>query len=225
MAKALHSFINFIKRDKRWLLHTVLFLITAYVVMSMLVVMMSTTSLDTGVTLRLQKFHTPALDTFMNIISWFASIPGGLITMGGAAVAFLLAGKRREALFVIAPILAVPIVSIVKRLFNRARPTADLVRVVGDFHNESFPSGHVVFYTVLFGFLAYLMYRHQDLPKVVRVPVSLVSIFLILSVPFSRMYLGAHWFTDVVAGFCLGCLLLIGLAAWYDAGKKKRVVV
>lgn len=223
MAKTLRQFIDFIKRDERWLLHIVLLLITAYVVLSVLVVMMSTSSFDTGITLRLQKNHTPALDAFMNVISWFASIPGGLTTMGAAAVAFFLAGKRREALFVFAPILAVPIVSLVKRLFNRARPTAELVRVVRDFHNESFPSGHVVFYTVLFGFLTYLMYRHKDLPNAVRVAVSALSIFLILSVPFSRMYLGAHWFTDVVAGFCLGCLLLIGLALWYDGGKKKRI--
>ncbi|WP_273445184.1 phosphatase PAP2 family protein [Neolewinella agarilytica] len=216
------SFIDFIKRDERWLLHTVLFLVLCYVVLSVLVVMMSTTSLDTGITLELQEDHSPGLDRLMNIISWFASIPGALFTMGLAALGFLWLKKKTEAVFILAPVLVVPIVSVIKRIVDRARPTADLVRVVRDFNHESFPSGHVVFYTVLFGTLTYLMYRHKDIPNVVRGLVSLLSITLILSVPFSRMYLGAHWFTDVMAGFFLGCILLIGLILWYDRIKAKR---
>jgi len=158
------------------------------------------------------------MDAFMNFISWFATIPGGLITVSVSSLMFFLVKKRREAAFLWAPLLVVPIVSIVKRLFNRARPGADLVRVIREFHNESFPSGHVVFYTVFFGFLAFLIYKHRDLPNAVRRLVGWSSVFLIIAVPFSRMYLGAHWFTDVSAGALLGILLLIGLVVWYRKG-------
>lgn len=203
-------------RRQKILLYTVSSLIFGYVVLSVLVVTVSSSSLDEGVTLRLQRYSTPGLDRFMEFVSWFASIPGGLTSIGSMAVLFGLYRRWRTVGFLFAPLLVVPIVSVVKSIFNRARPTADVVRVVRDFNHASFPSGHVVFYTVLFGFVIYLMARSKFLPRAVRVGVGAFCAFLILTVPFSRMYLGAHWFTDVVAGFCLGCLLLVALVSVYN---------
>ncbi len=113
--------------------------------------------------------------------------------------------------------------TIIKWLVNRPRPTEDLVRVVGKNAQQSFPSGHVLFYVMFFGFLVLLMLRLQSINKTIRVLVSVVCLFLIFTIPFSRIYLGAHWFTDVLGGFLLGIICLYGFGYIYleqHASKK-----
>ena len=60
-----------------------------------------------------------------------------------------------------------------------------------------------------------LMYQLEDIPKYVRATVIGISLFLIFTVPFSRIYLGAHWFTDVMGGFLLGLICLYVLSWLY----------
>jgi len=212
--------LDFLSRDSRRLLYLILLLVIGYALISVFVFLLPTETVDVWFTHRVQRYQSPWLDAFMTGVSWFATVIGGLITVGVTSVTFLLLGRRRVALFAIATLLVVPIVSVVKRLFGRARPTEDLVRVIRVFHNQSFPSGHVVFYTVFFGFLAFVMYRSKQYPLWVRRLIGWSCIALILLVPLSRMYLGAHWFTDVSAGFLLGLVLLIGLVKWYGRGSK-----
>ena len=218
----LTKIVDYLSRDDRRLLYLVLALVIGYAAISAFVFLLPTEMVDVWFTEGVQRYQAPWLDAFMNGVSWFATVPGGLITIGIAAVAFMLHRRWLEAAFVVAPLLAVPVVAIVKRLFGRARPTADVVRVIREFHNESFPSGHVVFYVVLFGFIAFLMYRSTQYKVWVRRLIGWSCVALILLVPLSRMYLGAHWFTDVSAGFLLGILLLIGLVKWYSWAKRKR---
>ena len=217
-----------IRRDDRLALKIVISLLVIYVVLSIIVILAGTqnsTDLDRDVTLWLQRGHTPAMDAFMEFISWWASVVGVLPVIGALGLLFALRRRYLEVGFLFAPLLCIPIVSIIKRLVNRARPTADAVRVIRDFNHESFPSGHVVFYVVFFGFILYLMYRHWTLPNIIRWPVGALCVLLIVTVPFSRMYLGAHWFTDVSAGFALGSVLLIGLVAWYNRSSRARARV
>ncbi|TXF91146.1 phosphatase PAP2 family protein [Neolewinella aurantiaca] len=222
MVKLFSRFLTYLRRDERLLLNVVIALIVGYAAISAFVFLLPTETVDIWFTQGVQRYQAPWLDAFMNGVSWFATIPGGLITIGTVSIVFMWQRRWLEACFVALSLLAVPIVAIVKRLFGRARPTEDLVRVIKEFHNQSFPSGHVVFYTVLFGFIAFLMYRSTHYKLWVRRLVGWFCIALILLVPVSRMYLGAHWFTDVSAGFILGLLLLIGLVEWYSHAKRRR---
>ena len=210
-----------LRRDRRILIKLVLALLVIYAGIAAFVFLLPTETFDVWFSRGVQRYQSPWLDQFMLFISWFATTWGGGITVAVAALAWLLAGRRLEAGFMLLPLLVVPIVSVIKQTFGRMRPTADMVRVIRQFNHESFPSGHVVFYTVFFGFLAYVLYRSRELNGLVRRVGIGLCVGLIALVPFSRMYLGAHWFTDVLAGFILGLILLIGLAEWYSGIKRR----
>ena len=105
---------------------------------------------------------------------------------------------------------------VLKLLLGRPRPTADHVDLLETYHNNSFPSGHTLSYIVFFGFLILLMRRLPQIPSYLRKSITAVSYFMFIFGPISRIYLGAHWFTDILGGFLLGILCLQLLRKYYD---------
>ncbi len=202
---------HFLNRDKRLALHVIIGLVVGFIVLTVFVQLLGVTYVDVHFSEELQEHTNPALHTLMMVTSWFGDgwVPG--ITVGSAALCFLLVGDRREALFTVFTSLSGVVVYLLKIAVNRPRPTADLVEVVTNAQYQSFPSGHVTFYVTFFGLLVYLMIRLDYTSWAVRWTVGLLSLALLLAVPFSRVYLGAHWFTDVLAGFFVGlvCLMLL----------------
>ncbi|CAH1002559.1 hypothetical protein LEM8419_03433 [Neolewinella maritima] len=217
---------DYLYRDARLALHTVLALLAGYLLLTLFVYLLPASLVDIEFSEEVQEHQSPLLDALMKGISWFGSNLGAIISIVVATLGFWLARRRREALFVLATVGSLPVIAGTKLIMNRSRPTADLVRVVYEAQFQSFPSGHVTFYTVFFGFIAYLMYRMRGWPTPVRVGIGSFSLLLVFTVPFSRVYLGVHWGTDVLAGFFLGLSLLIGLLTWYNkSGDIKDIPV
>lgn len=131
------------------------------------------------------------------------------------ALGFWLLKYYRETIFTFLTLLAAAINSGIKLIVNRPRPTDGLVTVINREMDASFPSGHVVFYTVFFGFLIAAMFFTPKIPKWLRIIICIISAGLIVSVSFSRVYLGAHWATDVIAGYLEGFILLFVLLYFY----------
>lgn len=104
--------------------------------------------------------------------------------------------------------LSVGAVEMLKNFYYSARPTGLLHSPV----SSSFPSGHTILVTALFGFLAMLI-AHYSSPTRRKIPLLIAS-FFILSVALSRIYLGEHWLTDVLGGLFLGlaCAGLVHLS-------------
>jgi len=186
-----------------------------FILLTILVIIFPHSFIDLEFSQEIQEHKNPLLDSSMKLVSWFGYFPGSAIAVISATLVFFIFKYRREALFVFFTSVSGLISSLVKILVNRPRPAAPLVRVVQKVNEQSFPSGHVLFYIVFFGFLTVLMYRLKSIPKIARVCVAAVSLALIFTVPFSRIYLGAHWFSDVLGGFLLGILSLFALCFFY----------
>jgi len=130
------------------------------------------------------------------------------------AEAFRRAGLPRAAKLILGSLLSVPANVALKTFWDRERPDAALVSVTVETAGTSFPSGHTMGATALYGSLAALAWIHLD-PRRTRLPLTLVLIAIPVVCGFSRIYLGAHWLSDVVAGAALGLLILIPLIRRY----------
>jgi undecaprenyl-diphosphatase len=127
-------------------------------------------------------------------------------------VALLLAhGRRLQALiFAVTVLIAQGVAEVIKLLVDRARPEIvphhDLV------YSSSFPSGHALMSPVVYLTLAAIL-AADERRQSVKVMLVASAVLLVLAVGVSRVYLGVHWPTDVLAGWTLGTA--IALAATF----------
>lgn len=143
--------------------------------------------------------------------------------LGGVAVLTLLTaiaagflfldGKGHMALFVLGSVLSgLAASTILKDFFHRARP--DLVPFDVYVSGASFPSGHSMMSAVTYLTLGALLSRSQE-RKRLKAYFLLVAILLTLGVGVTRVYLGVHWPTDVLAGWTAGSVW--ALLCWLTA--------
>jgi len=156
--------------------------------------------------------------------AWLQQAATELTTLGGTtnlslivliAIAFLLLHRRvASALFVLTAVLGgTGISEIIKAMFGRDRPPLIYRAVVST--NASFPSGHAMLSTITYLTLGALL--AQVMPgRRQKVFVFTTAVILALIIGASRVYLGVHWLTDVLAGWSLGAAwaMICWLAAW-----------
>lgn len=117
----------------------------------------------------------------------------------------LLRGKRATALLLLASVGGGTVVStLLKYAFARPRP--DVVMPAARVFTASFPSGHATMSAITFLTIAALLARSEAEPRLKAYLITL-GVTLTVLVGLSRLYLGVHYPTDVLAGWCLG-------AAW-----------
>lgn len=108
----------------------------------------------------------------------------------------------------------------IKHIVRRPRP--NVLRLVEE-DGYSFPSGHSMVSMAFYGIIIYLVYKNVTNKYLKWTLITLLSL-LILSIGFSRIYVGVHYFTDVVGGFLLGLAYLIIYINIYNkkAGKNEE---
>jgi undecaprenyl-diphosphatase len=191
---------------------------SAFVALLVLVLLGDTRSLDLACTDAVQRLPTPGLLGVMVGVSWLGYQPQGALIALGIVAGLLLRRHWHGAVFAALALLLTRLDGPLKAFAHRARPSAALdgILVRGSVGGESFPSGHVFSFTLFGGFLAYFAYTHIDQPRV-RSVVTGALVLLIALVGPSRIYLGAHWLTDVLASYLLGSALLVVLLLAYRA--------
>ncbi|QPC86500.1 phosphatase PAP2 family protein [Mesorhizobium sp. NBSH29] len=114
----------------------------------------------------------------------------------------LLDGKRRAALFILLAVAGGQVLSSFLKL-GVERPRPDLVSHMAEVYTLSFPSGHAMLSAVTYLTLGSLM-AHILQRRTLKIYVLSVAVIATLLVGISRVYLGVHWPTDVLAGWCAG---------------------
>jgi membrane-associated phospholipid phosphatase len=165
--------------------------------------------LDIWFTRELQENQYVLIARMMYAISTFGYDPYALITVAAGVVVAGAALGWRTGAYLLAVTAAQGLINVgLKLLIGRPRPVQSLVDVFVPEHGNSFPSGHVMFYTVFFGMLLFLAWTHITRPLARRV-CAVVLLALIGLVGPSRIILGAHWLSDVIAAYLIGLILLV----------------
>ena len=127
-----------------------------------------------------------------------------------AVVAFLIHGRKRHALVLAGTVILAEISSdIAKTFYGRARP--DLVPHGSYVYSASFPSGHSTLSAATYFTLAVLIASLEP-NRGTKAMVFVLAAAMVLAIGFSRVYLGVHWPSDVLAGWSLGGAWALG--AW-----------
>ncbi len=207
-------------QKKNFLVYLLFALIVSFILLSVFVVHYPVPVFDHKISLFIQKIQSDPLDKIMLGISFFGELPYSLLLVLVVAALFFWFRYRREAYFITSILVSGLIILGVKNIIDRPRPTAFYVRLVEINRFQSFPSGHVMSYILFFGFMIFLMRQLKNIPLGLKKTVTAISWFLIATIAFSRIYLGAHWFSDTLGGFMLGLICLFPLCYFYQ--KKKR---
>jgi undecaprenyl-diphosphatase len=156
-----------------------------------------------------QVAKLPTWLTPLMMLCTFLGLPVVIVTMS-----FMLAGyyywqdrKNLAAAFSLA-VVALGANGILKLILHRSRPDTLYVQSMA-IKSYSFPSGHAFGSMVFYGLIAYLAYQQFSQPFNSLVPVVLG--LLIITIGISRIFLGAHFPSDVVSGWLLGALALVAI--------------
>jgi len=172
-----------------------------------------TADFDDRVRLSVHAHSSPEISSVLRLVSNFGE-PPVLIVLSAAATAALVAlrWKRAALLFVIAMVGGLVLDSSLKLAFHRARPAASFFGTPMP-DSYSFPSGHALFSVCFFGALA-LAVSARVRSRAGRVAIWLAATLLAFWIGFSRVYLGVHFPTDVIAGYAVAGVWVAALASF-----------
>ena len=178
---------------------------------------------DLRITRAIQAYKGGAFHALMAGMTWIGFVPQVDIIGIVVVILLFLLGLKWEAVSACFAALGVAVGTLVKLIVLRPRPTADLVEVSRVISASSFPSGHVLMITTFGGFLLFLAFTLLK-PSPGRTLLMIVLSLMILLMGMSRIYLGHHWFSDVIGAYVLGALWLTLTAKFYRWGKKRFFV-
>lgn len=173
---------------------------------------------DTAIRNLFQDLRTPTGDEIMVAITMLGD---GMVVaiVTAVVVAYLFARRawRRATGFLIAMASTALFVPLFKLLMHRERP----IDLYAGADALSFPSGHATVNTVLYGLIAVLV--AHDRSSLTKAGVFSVAVTLIGAIAFSRVYLGAHWASDVAGGLVFGTAMVAAFAFVFGSVHNEKV--
>lgn len=166
-----------------------------------------------------QGFENSALTTVMKLLSFIGDTKSVIVLTILVIIFLYLVLKHRVELilFVVAIIGSAMLNQLLKYSFQRARP--DLHRLI-EIDSYSFPSGHAMSAFTVYTIISFLLWRHIH-SRAGRTILIIFSALMIVGIGLSRIYLGVHYPSDIIAGyFASGCWL--GIVIWIFQNYQDR---
>ncbi len=172
---------------------------------------------DFAVRNKVHEYASPSLTKWMIAISYIGG--DGLVIAAILSLAvFLIFRWRRAAVWLVINISGTLVLDLtLKYSFARLRPLPFFVPMP---RTPSFPSGHALFSFCFYGVLAGLL-AHRIQSRWLQVLIWTVAVLLVGAIGLSRIYLGVHYPSDVVAGYLTGTLWVSTMIA-VDRMRKRR---
>jgi undecaprenyl-diphosphatase len=166
--------------------------------------------------------RSPSATAFFALMSNIGGPVGLGVLVAAVLIALLILRRFRWVLYLLVTVGGgVLLDTELKNYFARARP--DLAEMLRQASGYSFPSGHAMGSTVVFGALSYLAFRTTN-RWTGKAAVLALGITLIIAVSLSRVYLGVHWISDVVAGITAGTLWVAITTMAYETVRRVQLL-
>lgn len=174
-----------------------------FISLSVLVLSRNDIYLDSFVYGIISKFINPNLT---NIIKYLTYIGSAVAVISITVFTLIYFKDKKYGLFMSLDLICITIIQLIlKNIFSRGRPVdINLIEETG----YSFPSGHSLTSMAFYGFIIYLIYNSKLNSRSKKIFITMF-IILILTTGVSRIYLGVHYFTDVIGGFTFSISYLI----------------
>ena len=191
-------------------------LIAGFVYLSQQVLTEQTTAFDQTILLALYQLQSPLLNQIFLGITALGD-PLYLFLFIVALSAVLLKQQRwlDAAVSLITAVGAIGLNIWMKELFGRLRP--ELWERVVSVDLYSYPSGHAMTALVIYGFLGYWIATHTEIAKAW---ITIPTVGIVTLIGLSRLYLGVHWPTDVLAGYAAGLVWLMACLLSLEVGYR-----
>jgi undecaprenyl-diphosphatase len=174
-----------------------------------------TTAVDRAVSLALHRLDSPWMDAVMLGFTFLGSFPAVAAVVVAVAIWRVRSRDRRSAVALVLVVAVTELLNLgLKEIFQRPRPS--LFQEIATLHSYSFPSGHAMASAAVYGSVAAVLARAYPAR---RRAILLGASSLVLLIGLSRVYLGVHWITDVLAGWAAGASIALAAAlaaAWPD---------
>ena len=203
------------------------YLLAAIILFAILAVLAHTVAyftFDVTITREVQEFRAGWFDVLMRALSWIGFAPQVYVISFLILLFLYASGLKWETVVAFASVVGISILGLgIKILVDRPRPSADLVHVISQLSDFSFPSGHVLYFTAFFGFLLFLAYtllKHSWWRTLLLVILG----GMVALIGLSRIYEGQHWASDVLAAYLLGSVWLAMSVYVYRWGKPSNAL-
>lgn len=173
----------------------------------------------------LQEQASPLFSGLMKGVSALGELTTAMALTAIAIVTFALRRQWLEAIFMLATTSNVLMAFALKEIIRRTRPfpvAENASGLIQSINQYSYPSGHVLFFVVFFGFFAYLAWRHFT--GRARVFVIAICLALIVLIGPSRVFLGEHWASDVVGSYIIGTIWLFFMILAYQWVIRRNII-
>jgi membrane-associated phospholipid phosphatase len=180
----------------------------------------ATVDVDRWLANALHANATPPATTALAAVTLLGSTSALALAAGSAGGYLVGRGRRQDAALLVVVLCGAQLLGwILKAIFERPRPSFDdPLALAGWF---SFPSGHAMSSIALYGALAFVFADRLRSPKARLVVVGGLAL-LVAAIGFSRLYLGVHYLTDVLAGYSAGLAWLLLVLGLYKTLKEVR---